>query len=79
MADILLRGIDDDLHRRIKERAAAGGRSVNDLLVSEVIRWADRPTLPEWVATVERDARARPDGPTAAEIVEIVRRGRDAG
>lgn len=42
---IQLRHVPDDLHRRLKARAAMEGLSLSDYLLQEVERLAERPTL----------------------------------
>ena len=44
---IQLRHVPDDLHRKLKVRAAMEGLSLSDYLVQEVRRVAERPTLAE--------------------------------
>lgn len=44
---IQLRHVPDDLHRRLKARAAMEGLSLSDYLLQEVRRVAERPTLAE--------------------------------
>jgi antitoxin FitA len=44
---IQLRHVPDDLHRRLKSRAALEGLSLSDYLLQEIRRVADRPTLTE--------------------------------
>src|SRR5256712_12707627 len=44
---IQLRHVPDDLHRRLKARAALEGLSLSDYLLREVRRVAERPTLAE--------------------------------
>jgi plasmid stability protein len=44
---IQLRNVPDDLHRRLKARAAMEGLSLSDYLLREVRRVAERPTLAE--------------------------------
>ncbi len=44
---IQLRHVPDDLHRKLKVRAAMEGLSLSDYLVQEVRRLAERPTLTE--------------------------------
>jgi antitoxin FitA len=41
---IQLRNVPDDLHRRLKARAAMEGMSLSDYLIAEVARVAERPT-----------------------------------
>lgn len=44
---IQLRHVPDDLHRKLKARAALEGLSLSDYLLREVQRAAERPTLAE--------------------------------
>lgn len=44
---IQLRNVPNDLHRRLKARAAMAGMSLSDYLLSEIKEIADRPTLAE--------------------------------
>jgi plasmid stability protein len=44
---IQLRNVPDNLHRRLKARAAMAGMSLSDYLVSEIKEIAERPTLAE--------------------------------
>jgi plasmid stability protein len=44
---IQLRHVPDDLHRKLKARAALEGLSLSDYLLKEVRQVAERPTLAE--------------------------------
>ena len=44
---IQLRHVPDELHRRLKARAALEGLSLSDYLLKEIQRIAERPTLAE--------------------------------
>ncbi len=44
---IQLRHVPDDLHRKLKARAALAGLSLSDYLLQEVRRVAERPTVDE--------------------------------
>lgn len=44
---IQLRHVPDDLHRKLKVRAALSGLSLSDYLLQEVQRIAERPTVAE--------------------------------
>jgi len=44
---IQLRNVPEDLHRKLKARAALEGLSLSDYLLGEVRRLAERPTLAE--------------------------------
>jgi plasmid stability protein len=51
---IQLRHVPDDLHRKLKARAAQEGLSLTDYLLSEVRRIAQSPTLTEMRARLAR-------------------------
>jgi hypothetical protein len=51
---IQIRNVPDDLHRKLKIRAAERGLSLSDYLRIEIEEIADLPTLEEWVARVRR-------------------------
>jgi plasmid stability protein len=44
---IQLRNVPDDLHRKLKARAAQEGVSLSDYLLAEIQKTAERPTLSE--------------------------------
>lgn len=44
---IQLRNVPDDLHRRLKSRAAMAGMSLSDYLLGEIKEISERPTLEE--------------------------------
>jgi plasmid stability protein len=44
---IQIRNVPDDLHRRLKARAARAGLSLSDYLLFEIHRIAERPTVEE--------------------------------
>jgi len=54
---IQLRHVPDDLHRKLKARAALEGLSLSDYLLREIGRIAERPTVAE---LRERIARRTP-------------------
>jgi plasmid stability protein len=47
---IQIRNVPDDLHRKLKSRAALEGRSLSDYLLREIAEIAARPSLEEWRA-----------------------------
>ncbi len=71
---IQIRNVPDELHRKLRMRAAAEGVSLSDLLLAEARRLAERPSVEELRARLatRRPAPRRVD-PTAA-----VRAERDA-
>lgn len=44
---IQIRNVPEDVHRRLKARAAEAGRSLSDYLLAEIARSAERPTPEE--------------------------------
>jgi plasmid stability protein len=57
---IQVRNVPDALHRRLKSLAALAGMSLSDYLLKEVREIAERPTLAEMQARLERLARVTP-------------------
>ena len=56
---IQLRHVPDDLHRKLKVRAAANGQTLSDYLIAEVSAIAERPTPAELRARLLGRAPAR--------------------
>ncbi len=71
---IQLRNVPDDLHRRLKARAAMEGMTLSDYLIAEVARAASRPTPAEMRARLRSRTSVEPRVPPA----EAVRAARDA-
>lgn len=53
---IQIRNVPDMLHRRLKSRAALAGMSLSDYLLQQIREVAERPTLEEMRARLERRA-----------------------
>jgi antitoxin FitA len=69
---IQIRNVPDDLHRKLKMRAAQQGVSLSDLLLHMAEREANQLTIEELTARIQ--ARPRPEGlESAAEIVRDLR------
>ncbi len=71
---IQIRNVPDRLHRRLKARAAVAGMSLSDYLLNEIRRAAERPTVEELRARLER----RPAVRSAAPPAQVVRAERDS-
>ena len=68
---IQIRNVPDGLHRRLKSRAALAGMSLSDYLLSEIRHVAERPTLDELRARLERRLAMTPSvGPAQAVRAE---------
>jgi plasmid stability protein len=70
---IQIRNVPDALHRRLKSRAALAGMSLSDYLLSEIRHVAERPTLDELRARLER----RPGVTPSVGAAQAVRAERD--
>lgn len=68
---IQIRNVPDTLHRRLKSRAALAGMSLSDYLMNEIRQMAERPTLDELRARLERRQGMTPSvAPTQAVRAE---------
>jgi plasmid stability protein len=57
---IQIRNVPDDLHRRLKARAALEGKSLSDYLLHEVERLLEKPTLSELRSRILARTRVTP-------------------
>jgi plasmid stability protein len=70
---IQIRNVPDGLHRRLKSRAALAGMSLSDYLLREIRDVAERPSVEELRARLERRA-----GVTLSVLpADIIRAERD--
>ena len=65
---IQIRNVPDELHRRLKSHAALAGMSLSDYLLNEIRRVAERPTLDELRARLDRRTRVAPSVAPAEAI-----------
>lgn len=65
---IQLRHVPDELHRKLKARAASIGLSLSDYLIEEVRRIAERPTLAEMKSRLAHRSAVTPKVPPAKAI-----------
>lgn len=65
---IQIRNVPNELHRRLKARAALAGMSLSDYLLKEIRGAAERPTLEELRARLGRRAAATPSVPLAQAV-----------
>lgn len=70
---IQVRDVPDEIHRTLRARAAASGRSLSEYLLDDITRLAERPP----VADVLLRASTRSGGAGIDVIVEAVRSGRE--
>ena len=70
---IQIRHVPDDLHRKLKARAAFLGMSLTDYLLAEIRHVAERPTAAEIFDRLRSRSTVTPDIPVA----DMVREERD--
>jgi len=67
MANVQIRDVPDDVHRRLKSQAALAGQSLNEFLLARMSDIARSPTVPE---LAQRIAERSPfTGRSSAEVV----------
>ncbi len=71
---VQIRHVPDDIHRKLKIRAAERGMALSEFLLREVTEVANRPTLEE---VVER-MRCRPKTSARIDSAALVRAEREA-
>ncbi len=71
---IQIRNVPDELHRKLKVRAAQEGMTLSNYLLSEIEVVAKKPTMREWLEKVARRDPVEVDEPPEVTI----RRMRDA-
>ncbi len=72
---IQIRNVPDELHRRLKARAALGGMSLSDYLLKQIREIAERPTIDELRARLQ-SRRTKTVTPSPAEAVRAERDSR---
>jgi plasmid stability protein len=73
MKALQVRNVPDDVHSRLKARAAMAGQSLSDFILVELRRIAERPSHEELVARV----RSRPPASVVESPEDIIRAERD--
>ena len=74
MANLQIRNVPDDVHRRLKARAALEGRSLSEFALAELRRSLDRPTRAEVLDRIS--GRTSPVEPV--DTAALIRDDRDA-
>jgi plasmid stability protein len=72
-AMIQIRNVPDELHRKLKARAALQGKSLSDYLLEGIAEMAERPSVEEWRARL----RTREPMNLGDETLEILRAERE--
>lgn len=71
---IQIRNVPDALHRRLKSRAALAGMSLSDYLLQQIREVAERPTIEEMRARLERRSPVQ----VSVDPVRAIREERDS-
>lgn len=75
MKTLQIRNVSDDVHRRLKMRAACAGRSMSELALAAIVTSLEKPTRREWLETLAtHEAIEIPP----EEIVAALREGRES-
>ncbi len=72
---VQIRNVPDELHRKMKSRAALAGKSLSDYLLAELREIAERPSLDELRARLAARSGFTPSIPSA----DVIRVERDRG
>jgi plasmid stability protein len=72
---IQLRNVPDELHRKLKARAAAEGLSLSAYILRDAAELAERPSSAEWLQ-MARNLRPLKLKETPAETIRKMRDGR---
>ena len=71
MPNVQVRGVPEDVQRRLKSQAALAGQSLNEYLVARMTEIARVPTVPELAERIrEREPYV---GPSSAAVVRSER------
>jgi plasmid stability protein len=73
MKNVQIRNVPDDVHRRLKARAAMEGRSLSEYALAELRRSLERPSRQELLARVRGRSSAE-----EVDVVGVLRDERDA-
>lgn len=67
MPNVLVRGVPEEVHQRLKSQAARAGQSLNEFLLARMNDIARVPTVPELAASIRE--RVPYVGPSSAAII----------
>ncbi len=71
MASITIRNVPEELHAILTERARMRGQSLQEYLLSELNKLAQKPDVDVWLATLEAERRENPVHINAEEILAL--------
>lgn len=65
---VQIRNVPDELHRKVKARAALAGMSISEYLLREIERSLERPTRQELLARLRSRQKVEPKESVAAAV-----------
>lgn len=65
---VQIRNVPDEIHRKLKARAALAGTSISEYLLREIERSLERPTRDELLARLQSRQRIEPSEPVAVAV-----------
>jgi antitoxin FitA len=65
--NVQVRGVPDEVHRRLRSQAALAGQSLNEFLLARMSDIARVPTVSELAARIAE--REPYDGPSSADLI----------
>jgi plasmid stability protein len=74
MPTLQIRNVPDDVHRRLKSRAALAGMSLSEFALAELVRSLQRPTRDELRERIKHRQAVNLGG----RVAEVIRRDRDS-
>lgn len=74
MKNLQIRNVPEDVHRRLKSRAALEGRSLSEYALRELVRSLERPSRAELLERV----RERSPADTDVDVVHVLREERES-
>jgi plasmid stability protein len=72
---IQIRNVPDDIHRKLKARAAAAGLSMSDYILQDLKKLAEQPTLAEWFESLKKMKPIK-TRETSEQTIRAIRDGR---
>ena len=73
---IQIRNVPDDIHRKLKMKAASQGISMSEMLLRDATQLANTPTFHEWLEMVKQERPISAEL-TAEDIVNAIHEGRE--
>ena len=65
---VQIRNVPEEIHRRLKARAALDGMSISEFLLREIERTLERPSREELLARLRSRTSVEPKEPIAAAV-----------